>query len=350
MTKAEAGTEVTLTASPDSDYDFVEWSTTTSGVVIADPTAVSTTFTMPEANVAITAKFESIVLPPPPPTKYTITVNPATGGTGAASIADETVLEAAEGDEITLIATHEGSYRFVRWTMTTAIDNHKIILTTSPAKFTMPAGDITIDVRFAVPPAGGVIIGGAVWATCNVGAPGTFVATPESPGQFYQWGRNIAWSAADPLIASDGRTEWDETYYDEGDEWLPENDPSPDGWRVPMVDDFRNLLNVKNIEDGIIVLEWVAAAGAKSAGRRLTDTTTGNSIFFPASGWRTFGTDTIFGYVGGALKYVGTDGFYWSASAAGADRGYDMTFDNGSVYPAGNSLRNYGFSIRPVAE
>ncbi|MDR0873068.1 MAG: hypothetical protein LBN27_06320, partial [Prevotellaceae bacterium] len=35
-------------------------------------------------------------------------------------------------------------------------------------------------------PADGVLINGVVWAKYNVDAPGTFAATPESAGKFYQ--------------------------------------------------------------------------------------------------------------------------------------------------------------------
>jgi uncharacterized protein (TIGR02145 family) len=343
--KAAAGTTITLTATADPDYEFTGWTTPTAGVTFADATSSSTTFTMPESNVAIVAAFEETV---PPPARYNITLNSATGGTVKATVGGEPTTEAAENDEVTLTATPEGAYEFVRWTVTDA-DNKASVLTTSPAKFAMPAGAVTIDVQFAVPPAGGVIIGGAIWATCNVDAPGTFAATPESAGMYYQWGRNIGWSAADPLAASDGRTEWDETYY-EGTEWTAVNDPSPAGWRVPTADDFRNLFNAKNRDAGLITIGWVSANGTKPAGRLVTDTTTGNSIFFPAMGWRTYGTDTIFEYVGGKLQHVGTDGYYWSSSQAGSDRGYQLTFDDNSSYPAGNSLRNFGFSIRPVAE
>ena len=44
-----------------------------------------------------------------------------------------------------------------------------------------------------------VIINGVKWATCNVDAPGTFAAAPESAGMFYQWNRKIGWSATDPM-------------------------------------------------------------------------------------------------------------------------------------------------------
>ncbi len=41
-----------------------------------------------------------------------------------------------------------------------------------------------------------VLINGVLWATRNVDAPGTFAASPESTGMFYQWNSRIAWSAS----------------------------------------------------------------------------------------------------------------------------------------------------------
>ncbi|MDR1809513.1 MAG: hypothetical protein LBR34_03800, partial [Prevotella sp.] len=55
----------------------------------------------------------------------------------------------------------------------------------------------------------GVVINGVRWATRNVDAPGTFAATPESAGMFYQWNRSLGWSSSNPLVNSNGGTTWD---------------------------------------------------------------------------------------------------------------------------------------------
>ena len=53
-----AGTEVTLTATPDSGYRFVGWTVT--GVTVSDPSSATITFTMPQGNVTAQAVFEPI--------------------------------------------------------------------------------------------------------------------------------------------------------------------------------------------------------------------------------------------------------------------------------------------------
>lgn len=56
-TSAEAGDKITLTATPDSGYDFSGWTITPSSVDIEDPTNANTSFTMLDQNVTVRAKF-----------------------------------------------------------------------------------------------------------------------------------------------------------------------------------------------------------------------------------------------------------------------------------------------------
>jgi len=74
-------------------------------------------------------------------------------------------------------------------------------LSLSAALFAQKADNSTFDE--------GVIINGIKWATRNVDKPGTFAAKPEDAGMFYQWNRRVGWSATDPMINSNGGTDWD---------------------------------------------------------------------------------------------------------------------------------------------
>lgn len=60
VTEAEAGTTVTLTATPDSGYEFKSWTVESGSVTLTDSASATTTFTMPDANVSIKATFEQI--------------------------------------------------------------------------------------------------------------------------------------------------------------------------------------------------------------------------------------------------------------------------------------------------
>ena len=71
--KAVAGTEITLTATPNTGYHFEEWQVVSGGVTIKDDK-----FTMPSANVEVKAIFEKDA--PPAPTEFTVIFD-GNGGT-----------------------------------------------------------------------------------------------------------------------------------------------------------------------------------------------------------------------------------------------------------------------------
>lgn len=63
---AVAGTTITITAdAPEEGYVFDKW-ISSSGVVFADANSETTTFTMPEGNVTVTATYKPVVVPPTP--------------------------------------------------------------------------------------------------------------------------------------------------------------------------------------------------------------------------------------------------------------------------------------------
>lgn len=58
VTEAEAGTTVTLTATPDSGYEFKSWIVENGSVTLTNSASTTTTFVMPASNVSIKATFE----------------------------------------------------------------------------------------------------------------------------------------------------------------------------------------------------------------------------------------------------------------------------------------------------
>jgi uncharacterized protein (TIGR02145 family) len=174
-----------------------------------------------------------------------------------------------------------------------------------------------------------VLINGVRWATCNVDQPGTFAASPETPGMFYQWNRKKAWPATGSV------TGWDNSY-PTGDSWEAANDPSPAGYRVPTLDEIKKLLDETNVSN-----EWTTVNNVK--GRKFTDKNNGNSIFLPAVGYRysSYGT----------LDYDGASGYYWRSAVLERDERYasNLYFDSYVADWAVN-YRSCGFSVRPVAE
>ena len=136
-----------------------------------------------------------------------------------------------------------------------------------------------------------VMINGVKWATRNVGAPGTFVQNPEDYGSFYQWNR--------------GTTDWltPDVYYESvhvnSSTWLPVNDPSPAGYRVPTSAEMESLLNTTS--------SWTTRNGIN--GRIFTDRASGKIIFLPAA---------TCGYISGKSICVGN---YWNNTSYYSDYG-----------------------------
>lgn len=172
----------------------------------------------------------------------------------------------------------------------------------------------------------GVVVGGVKWATRNVGAPGTFAATPADPGMFYQWNSNIGWSATDPLVSSPAGAIWDSAWDGYGAaEWGGISDPCPAGWRVPTIDELTVLANAGSV--------WTDTPAGRVFG-------SGNdTIFLPAAGGR---------YPAGVLG-VGGYGMYWSAMLNGATGDSGLFFDGGSAAPGGIDPV-IGCTVRCVAE
>ena len=137
-TSATAGTEITLTATPNTGYHFKEWK-------VESPTGLVITnnkFLMPDSNVEVKAIFEEDA--PPTPTEFTISVKTDGNGTASSSPA-----KAAAGTEITLTATPNKGYHFKEWQVISGG------VTIKDDKFLMPSANVDVKAIFEedAPPA-----------------------------------------------------------------------------------------------------------------------------------------------------------------------------------------------------
>ena len=173
---------------------------------------------------------------------------------------------------------------------------------------------------------------GLLWCEHNVGA-----ATPYEDGLYFSWGNVEGHTGTDgydfgtsndgpyantPGAALTGNIPTNNTY-----DAARHNMGAP--WRMPTVGEFQELN--ANCDS-----EWTDEDGV--TGRRFTSRINGNSIFFPASGYR-YGT---------GLFRRGSNGLYWSASLHSAAYGYNLNFNSGGVNPANYDNRFNGFSVRAV--
>ena len=193
--------------------------------------------------------------------------------------------------------------------------------------FSSPVSDIDSIILYA--PASqtydeGVVINGVKWATRNVGAPGTFTSSPFNYGEYYQWNNGTT-----NILSYD---DYYNSVYVNSDLWLPANDPSPTGWRVPTLAEINTLFDADKVSN-----EWIFLNGVY--GEKFIDRVTGNSIFLPAAGCRS-----------NALYDVGVSGYYWCSTQPDSLNAYVLAFREGSAW-SGNygSFRNVGFSVRSVA-
>ena len=181
-TSATAGTEITLTATPNTGYHFKEWQVESpAGLVITN-----NKFTMPDSNVAIKAIFEEDS--PFAPTKHTVTVK--TDGNG---IAFASPLLAVAGTEITLTAMPKEGYHFKEWQVISggvAIENNKFLMPDSnvevKAVFEKDAPPAPTKYTVTVTTEGGGTASASPAKTA-AGTEITLTATPNTGYHFKEW-------------------------------------------------------------------------------------------------------------------------------------------------------------------
>lgn len=209
--------------------------------------------------------------------------------------------------------------------------NSEELTVTVVQKATTEDGKVPVDVYNDE----GIIINGIRWATRNVDSPGTFAATPESYGMFYQWNRKKGWPSTSPFAGSDESipSNWDDSPAS-GNTWESINDPCPIGWRVPTHEEHMSLFDVESTwtsRNGI--LGMVFGSGT-------------NTVFLPAAWDRLDNGKLIY-----TPEYPQNQaGSYWSCSEAGSMWAMFMSFSCEDGGPTCSTIRSCGFSVRCVAK
>ena len=170
------------------------------------------------------------------------------------------------------------------------------------------------------------------WATFNVGA-----TSPEDYGDYFAWGETepketyswatYKWGTSSNLTkynTTDGKTILD-----------PEDDAAQvhwgDKWRMPTKEEIEELIDN---------CTWTESTENGVKGYVVTSKHTGNSIFFPYSGY--FNHDNS-----ATLQGEKTLFYTWSAEHSDNTRGYDIHNRTGAILLEQNT-RRCGFPIRPV--
>ena len=169
---------------------------------------------------------------------------------------------------------------------------------------------------------------GILWATCNVGAD-----SPEEYGDYFAWGEtepkncynqdNYKWYVGTEYTKynnADGRIILDLSDDAANANWGGD-------WRMPTKEECEELIKS---------CTWTWTSINSISGYKVTGSN-GESIFFPASGWK---YDTVLGY-------IGTYGYYWSSTISSHHYACYLYFDP-DYMDWGNRYRDEGRSVRPV--
>lgn len=129
----------TVTCEPSIGYEYVSESLVVKNAVTGENLVADNNgeYTMPAANVTVTASFSKIA--------YTINTPSNDRGTISVKIGGSEVTEANYGDEITLSATPDEGYKFISWSV---MDNDNTVVEVTEGKFTMPASPVTVNAYF----------------------------------------------------------------------------------------------------------------------------------------------------------------------------------------------------------
>lgn len=161
LSSAEAGTEITLTASPSSGYVFKEWQIISGGVTIT-----GNKFTMPANNVTVKAIFEKTSVQ-----TYTVTVNGSHASTsGAGSYTKDAT--------VNIYAGNRSNYTFTGWT------SSDVTITGTGSKnasFVMPGKAVTVTANWSYNGSGGG--GGGSDSSRDSGSTTTITTPGKKPDQ-----------------------------------------------------------------------------------------------------------------------------------------------------------------------
>ncbi|MDE7355360.1 MAG: hypothetical protein K2N21_01115, partial [Rikenellaceae bacterium] len=151
----------------------------------------------------------------------------------------------------------------------------------------------------------------------------------ESHGKFYQWGINVAWNStgASPSGATPSGS-WSST---DASNW--NDQPCPNGYRLPTNTEFQNLINNTTRTSGG---GWKESDYGYIALTLKTDNS--KKLEFPAVGCRN---------ASGTLVNAGIWGDYWSSTTQSADISYNLYFTSGEVN-VGQSNKQSAINVRCV--
>ncbi len=323
--KAQVGynEQVTLTATPNDGYGFVNW--TVNGVEVSRQPTYTAIVT---SDIEYKANFISCK----------VTVVACEGG-----IAIVNKTQVGYNGQVTLTATPEEDYFFVNWIVNgeeVSIDNPYTATITADTEFKAnfkkrkgeENGYVWVDLGLSVK-----------WATCNVGAD-----TSEDYGDYFAWGETSPKTTytLSTYKYCNGLYDTMTKYCTKSSNGTVDNKTTLEltddaarvnwggKWRMPTKAEQDELRSSSNC-----TWTWTTQNGVK--GYKVTSKKNGNSIFLPAAGYRDYDV----------LIVAGSSGDYCSSSLStvNSNDAYGVGFNSGNV-GWGYGSRCVGQSVRAVCE
>ncbi len=136
----------------------------------------------------------------------------------------------------------------------------------------------------------GVTLNGIIWSPVNVGDPNKFVTSLDATGLLYQFNSKVGWPNSSPN-PSDAPAGYPIGWTDQGvDHWLDENNPCPDGWRIPTNEEIKAVLNlglgwVEPTQTGFVRPGTIVGI-SKAETELATGTNMRGGVFWPQAGYR----------------------------------------------------------------
>ena len=360
----EAGETITITATPATGYEFVNW---TNGLDIVS-TDASYTYIMPVENATLTANFEAIVVP-----TYTLTlaVNPASTGT----VTGNGNYEA--GETITITATPATGYEFINWT-----NGLDIVSTNASYTYIMPVENVTLTANFEAQNTGNdgepcpdapvatdydgntyntILMGSQCWFGKNLRT--THYSNGDAITKDTDWaGATSGVYGVYPHSNIDGFSTDEEVLNAYGAlyNWYSTADARnicPDGWRVATNDDWSQLTNYIATKNNVDIGKQLKSC------RQLDHPNGGacNTNEHPRWDYNAtnYGTDDFnfsalpsgFRDENGAFYQVGIISFWWTSTENDAAKAHDREMKNSTNdIKAQKTLKKFGLSVRCVKE
>jgi hypothetical protein len=180
------GAVVDIVATPDADYQFVEW--TGDVDTVADVYAAETTVIMND-DYSITANFEQI-----PPEQYTLTISSTAGG--SVTTPGEGNFAYDEGYPVNLAAKADEGYQFINWTgdvNTIPDDNAATTTITMNDDYSITANFVAVyELTISSTDGGEVITPGEGTFTYDTDTVVSLVAEAGESYHFTQWTGNVS--------------------------------------------------------------------------------------------------------------------------------------------------------------